>query len=100
MAEDYKDLAHQYNFQMASFGAFGCRNLTDGQSGEAGEIFHVLEAKADTTFTTLTNAPYSANGQLDWSSYTLSAGEKLYGLFTEVDVNIGDIKAYLITTES
>ena len=55
-------LYQEKDFQVASFGGFGLRFYSGTDVQVANEIYHVIEATAATTFTTLDN---SAGGDTD-----------------------------------
>ena len=84
-------LYQQKDFQVASFGGFGVKIFSGSGSATSTDVFHVIEAKTDFTF----SATNSAGGDSP-SSYTLEAGSRIYGLFTSLTYTAGDARCYLI----
>lgn len=80
------------DFQVASFGGFGVRLFSGASTSVNGEVFHVLEAKTDTTL----SATNTALGGDDLSAYVIEAGARVYGLWEDLNITSGDLRAYLI----
>lgn len=85
----YANINNPANYQLASFGQFGFRKLTTGDSGQANELYRVVYALEDSTITVV-----SSSGD-DLTAETILAGTAVYGLFTEVTADSGTVIAYI-----
>jgi hypothetical protein len=85
----YSNINNPANYQLASFGQFGFRKISTGQTGTSGEQYRVVYALEDTTFSAT-----SVNGD-SLSSQAVLAGTAIYGLFTSVSVASGSVLAYI-----
>lgn len=85
----YANINNPANYQLASFGQFGFRKISAGQSGTASEQYRVVFALEDSTISVTASAGDDLSGQ------AVLAGTAVYGLFTEVSVASGSVLAYI-----
>jgi hypothetical protein len=85
----YANINNPANYQLASFGQFGFRKISAGQSGTANEQYRVVYALQDSTITVVSTSGDSLTSQ------TLLAGTAVYGLFTSVACASGSVLAYI-----
>jgi len=86
------ELKYTSIFQEMSFGDFGMRILSSGETSIEGEFFGAIQVVADcsVSFSNNTNG-----GDSSITNLALSAGQIIYGNITNVIVASGKIIAYL-----
>lgn len=87
-----KNLYNVQTFQNLSFGGYGFRVLTAGETSVAGENFGALQVVADAVISATSNAP---GGDASITSLTLDAGTSIYGDFSAVTVTSGTVIGYI-----
>jgi len=87
-----KNLYNVQTFQNLSFGGYGLRVLTAGETSVAGESFGALQVIADAVISATSDA---AGGDASITSLTLDAGTSIYGDFSAVTVTSGTVIAYI-----
>jgi hypothetical protein len=85
----YANINNPANYQLASFGQFGFRNITSGFSPVSGELYRAVTVLSDAVVTV---TPSSGDSL---SAITLLAGTTIYGLFSAVSVSSGRVLAYI-----
>ena len=79
--------------ESVEFGRLGLDYITD-TSAHTG-VWGIIECKTNCTFTTLEGENLYTNGTLgNLNSYTLTAGQRLYGVFTKITLTSGSVVAY------
>ena len=86
------ELQYTSVFQRASFGDYGLRILSSGETSVANENFAAIQVLADCVIS-MTNS--TDGGDTTIISLSLSAGQAIYGNFEDVSVTSGKVIAYL-----
>jgi len=86
------ELQYTSVFQRASFGDYGLRILSSGETSVANENFAAIQVLADCVIS-MTNS--TDGGDTTITSLSLSAGQAIYGNFENISVTSGKIIAYL-----
>jgi len=86
------DLQYTSVFQKVSFGDYGFRVLSSGETSVANETFAAIQVLADCVVSLTNN---TQGGDTTITSLSLSAGQAIYGNFEDVSVTSGKVIAYL-----
>ena len=86
------ELQYTSVFQKVSFGDYGLRILSSGETSVANENFAAIQVLADCVIS-MTNS--TEGGDTTITSLSLSAGQAIYGNFEDVSVTSGKVIAYL-----
>lgn len=86
------ELKYTSVFQQLSFGDYGFRILSSGETSNVGEYFGAIQVLTD-SFIGFTNDV--ANGDTTIANLELMAGQVVYGNFTSVAVTSGKVIAYI-----
>ena len=86
------ELQYTSVFQRASFGDYGLRILSSGETSVANENFAAIQVLADCVIS-MTNS--TDGGDTTIISLSLSAGQAIYGNFEDISVTSGKVIAYL-----
>lgn len=86
------DLKYTENFQKVSFGDFGLRILSSGETSVVGEKFAAIQVLADCVVGFTNN---TEGGDTTITNLSLNAGQAIYGNFSAISLSSGKIIAYL-----
>jgi len=86
------ELQYTSVFQKVSFGDYGLRILSSGETSVANEAFAAIQVLADCVVSFTNNTD---GGDTTITSLSLSAGQAIYGNFEDISVASGKILAYL-----
>ena len=87
----YANVNNPANYQLAMLGQFGFRIIDSDFVPVPGEYYRIIEVLSDGATVSAT----SIVGGDDLSSKALLAGVKIYGLFSSVEVETGEVIAYI-----
>ena len=88
------DLKSSENYQKATVGQNGFKDLTSSGGSAAGELFCALEAAdGDAVFSATNDVPL---GEKTLTSKTIKDGRFIYGRFTSITVASGTVRAYFL----
>lgn len=85
----YSNITNPVNYQLASFGQSGFRQIATGGFGQASEQYRVVFALEDSTISVTSTSGDNLVAQ------EIFAGTAVYGLFSEVEVVAGNVLAYI-----
>lgn len=86
------ELQYTSVFQKVSFGDYGLRILSSGETSVANEAFAAIQVLADCVVSFTNN---TEGGDTTITSLSLNAGQAIYGNFEDISVTSGKILAYL-----
>lgn len=86
------ELQYTSVFQRVSFGDYGFRILSSGETSVANEAFAAVQVLADCVVSFTNN---TEGGDTTITSLSLNAGQAIYGNFEDISVASGKILAYL-----
>jgi hypothetical protein len=86
------ELQYTSVFQRVSFGDYGFRILSSGETSVADEAFAAIQVLADCVVSFTNN---TEGGDTTITSLSLNAGQVIYGNFEDISVASGKILAYL-----
>jgi hypothetical protein len=87
----YANVNNPANYQLAMLGQFGFRIIDNNFEPVPGEYYRIIEVLSDGATISAT----SVVGGDDLSSKSFLAGTKIYGLFSSVEAEVGEVIAYI-----
>jgi hypothetical protein len=86
------ELQYTSVFQKVSFGDYGLRILSSGETSVANEAFAAIQVLADCVVSFTNNTD---GGDTTITSLSLNAGQAIYGNFEDISLSSGKLIAYL-----
>ena len=86
------ELQYTSVFQKVSFGDYGLRILSSGETSVANEAFAAIQVLADCVVSFTNN---TEGGDNTITSLSLNAGQAIYGNFEDISLSSGKLIAYL-----
>lgn len=86
------DLYSANQFHKISFGDYGFRILTNGDTSVSGEYFSTIQVLTDCTISLTSGA---SGGDSSITNLDLDEGQIIYGNLTSISLSKGDVIAYL-----
>lgn len=86
------ELQYTSVFQKVSFGDYGLRILSSGETSVANEAFAAIQVLADCVVSFTNN---TEGGDITITSLSLNAGQAIYGNFEDISLSSGKLIAYL-----
>jgi len=86
------ELQYTSVFQKVSFGDYGFRILSSGETSVANENFAAIQVLADCVVSFTNN---TEGGDTTITSLSLNAGQAIYGNFEDISLSSGKLIAYL-----
>jgi len=86
------ELQYTSVFQKVSFGDYGLRILSSGETSVANETFAAIQVLADCVVSFTNN---TEGGDTTITSLSLNAGQAIYGNFEDISLSSGKLIAYL-----
>ena len=86
------ELQYTSVFQKVSFGDYGLRILSSGETSVANEAFAAIQVLADCVVSFTNNTD---GGDTTITSLSLNAGQAIYGNFENISLSSGKLIAYL-----
>ena len=86
------ELQYTSVFQKVSFGDYGFRILSSGETSVENEAFAAIQVLADCVVSFTNN---TEGGDTTITSLSLNAGQAIYGNFEDISLSSGKLIAYL-----
>ena len=86
------ELQYTSVFQKVSFGDYGLRILSSGETSVENEAFAAIQVLADCVVSFTNNTD---GGDTTITSLSLNAGQAIYGNFEDISLSSGKLIAYL-----